>query len=135
MYYAYPIGLDSLIYDATFVNIVPMTLDLRSHMGRWEFTVKKCVDRRNEPYGALDCPQNSYNKFVLEFQLVDSCTWGAKTPETQYKKIEITVAGQTDELNLDYVFDQFTYSSCTDILGEQLNFPNLVYQFYALELI
>ena len=74
MYFADTIGLFHLLYDASEHNITPLTLDLLNDMGRWEFTIRKCVDRRAEPYGLLDC-KTPINQFVLEFELINSCTW------------------------------------------------------------
>ena len=74
MYYADKIGLFKLLYDTDEINNTPLNLDYANDMGRWEFTIRKCVDRRSEPYGLLDCT-SANNQFALTFELIDSCTW------------------------------------------------------------
>ena len=72
MYIASPIGFDTLIYYHTIsdiINEVSIQIDLHEHLGRWEFIIKNCIDRRDELYGGLDCDPG-YNTFELRLQLI-----------------------------------------------------------------
>ena len=49
MYIAKPIGFKTLVYyPIGMANNVDITLDLHQHLGRWDFKVRVCVDRRDE---------------------------------------------------------------------------------------